>query len=79
MFLLLVCVLQKPAGWPEAWAEWGKLGNPKNPKIQNPKLEEVGPSLICKILEEFCLLYRIHSEASGNRLQERGWLARSLG
>jgi len=68
---------KEKAGWPDTWADWGKLGNPRNPKIQ--KLEEVGPGLFCKILEEVCLFYRIYSEASGNRLQKPGWLARKPG
>ena len=80
MFLLLVCVLQKPAGWPEAWAEWGKLGNPKNPKTPNAKTGRswARPTLQ-EILEGVGSFYRIRSEVSGNRLQNPGWLARSLG
>ena len=39
---------RKKAGWPEAWADWGNLRNPKNPKIQNPKMEEVGTGQFAK-------------------------------
>ena len=28
---------KEKAGWPDTWADWGKPGNSRNPKIPNPK------------------------------------------